>query len=131
MKKLLSKINFVAIAFAVVALAVGFIFGSKYGDAAGYEAGFTEGYRYDCKEEIANIYDQVKNLSKSLEFTKSNLVLKAGENDSLRWEIRRAELQKKGDPKGNLTLGEMKARQRKQFEELKPILKELKSGGKK
>ena len=75
----LSKILF----FIGVAMMV-FSIGYKIGDARGYDAGYTEGYRYDCREEIGNLYEQVKNTKKAVEFTDKQLKILAHENDSLK-----------------------------------------------
>lgn len=58
--------------------------GFKYGDSRGYEAGYNEGYRYDCKEEIAELYTKVKHQTTALLFTDSVIRSVFHENDSLK-----------------------------------------------
>lgn len=58
--------------------------GYKYGDSVGYAAGYEEGYRYDCKDEIGLIYNQVEAQSKAIAFTDSALKKILHENDSLK-----------------------------------------------
>ena len=75
----LSKILFI-LGIAMMVFSIGY----KIGDARGYDAGYTEGYRYDCREEIGNLYEQVKNTKKAVEFTDKQLKVLSRENDSLR-----------------------------------------------
>lgn len=70
--------------FMVILCALFFVCGYKYGDSRGYEDGFNEGYRYDCKDEIGTLYKQVKANSKALEFTDSSMRKILHENDSLK-----------------------------------------------
>ena len=57
--------------------------GYKYGDFRGYEAGYNEGYLYDCREEINVLYDRVRNQTKALNFTDSAIKFVIHQNDSL------------------------------------------------
>ena len=75
----LSKILFI-LGIAMMVFSIGY----KIGDARGYEAGYTEGYRYDCREEIGNLYEQVKLQKKVTDFTSENLKKLLHENDSLK-----------------------------------------------
>ena len=68
----------------VVLCALFFACGYKIGDAGGYKAGYEEGYRYDCKDEISTLYSQVKATSKALNYTDSSLKKILHENDSLK-----------------------------------------------
>lgn len=56
----------------------------KIGDSRGYDAGFTEGYRYDCREEIAALYKRVKAQGKLVDFAQKSIKEVIRENDSLR-----------------------------------------------
>lgn len=58
--------------------------GYKIGDARGYKDGYEIGYRYDCKDEIGVIYNQVEAQSKAIAFTDSALKKILHENDSLK-----------------------------------------------
>ena len=78
MNKIIVVICIFTIAF------ISFTVGYKYGDSNGYDAGYTEGYRYDCREEIGNLYEQVKATKKAVEFTDRQLKILAHENDSLK-----------------------------------------------
>ena len=66
--------------FSVLMFTVGY----KIGDSRGYSDGYNEGYRYDCKEEIGQLYKQVKSQSKALEYTDSMIKNVMRMNDSLR-----------------------------------------------
>ena len=57
--------------------------GYKFGDSRGYADGFEIGYRYDCKDEIGLINDQVQAQSKALVYTDSALkrILKEKEKE--------------------------------------------------
>lgn len=78
----MSKIQILLFTLAFVALA--FTVGYKAGDAHGYNEGYDVGYRYDCKDEIANLYEQVKNTSKGIEYAEKQLRSLTRSNDSLR-----------------------------------------------
>lgn len=69
---------------SLIALVLTFIVGYKMGDAHGYSDGYEVGYRYDCKEEIATIYSQVKAQTKAIAFTDSSMRRILHENDSLK-----------------------------------------------
>ena len=58
--------------------------GYKFGDSRGYADGFEIGYRYDCKDEIGLINEQVQAQSKALVYTDSALKRILRENDSLK-----------------------------------------------
>lgn len=70
--------------FLVILCALFFVCGYKYGDSMGYEDGYNEGYRYDCKEEIGLLYKQVKANSIALDYTDSTIKRVYRENDSLK-----------------------------------------------
>lgn len=78
----MNKIQFVFVCLAFVAMA--FTIGYRVGDSRGYEAGYIEGYRYDCREEIANLYDQVKANRKFIESANETIRNTLRENDSLK-----------------------------------------------
>lgn len=63
---------------------ISFTVGYKYGDSNGYDAGYTEGYRYDCRAEIASLYEQVKAQRKVSEFARESVKNILRENDSLK-----------------------------------------------
>lgn len=63
---------------------ISFTVGYKYGDSNGYDAGYNEGYRYDCKEEIAALYNQVKSQKKVTDFARESIKNVLRENDSLK-----------------------------------------------
>ena len=64
----------------IMAFAVGF----RVGGAKGYDAGYKEGYRYDCKAEIAALYEQVKSQKKVTDFAQQSIKKVLRENDSLK-----------------------------------------------
>ena len=64
-------------------LIAGFM-GYKYGDSVGYAAGYTEGYRYDCKDEIAVIYNRVKSQTAVVDALNAKVKAVIHENDSLK-----------------------------------------------
>ena len=68
----------------VVLCALFFACGYKYGDSRGFLAGYNEGYRFDCKDEIFTLYEQVKATSKALNYTDSSMKKILHENDSLK-----------------------------------------------
>lgn len=78
MNKIIVVICIFTIAF------ISFTVGYKYGDSNGYDAGYKEGYRYDCKEEIAALYNQVKAQKKVTEFAQESIKNILRENDSLK-----------------------------------------------
>ena len=61
-----------------------FVVGYKVGENIGYNDGYDVGYRYDCKEEIGLLYNQVKSHSRALEYTDSTIKKVMRLNDSLR-----------------------------------------------
>lgn len=75
-----TSLTFLALVCVVLAFTVGY----RIGDSRGYTDGYNEGYRYDCKEEIADLYKRVKNQSKALDYTDSTIRLILRENDSLK-----------------------------------------------
>lgn len=78
MNKILVVIGIFTIAF------ISFTIGYKYGDSNGYDAGYNEGYLYDCREEIKVLHDRVVTHEKALDFTDQNVRKLARENDSLK-----------------------------------------------
>lgn len=58
--------------------------GYKLGDASGYAAGYEEGYRYDCKDEIAVIYNRVKSQTAVVDALNAKVKAVIHENDSLK-----------------------------------------------
>lgn len=70
--------------FMVVLCVLFFASGYKVGDSSGYQNGYEVGYRYDCKEEIATIYSQVKAQTKAIAYTDSSMRRILHENDSLK-----------------------------------------------
>lgn len=56
----------------------------KVGDSNGYNDGYKDGYRYDCKDEIANLYEQVKTQKKVTDFAQQSIKKVLRENDSLK-----------------------------------------------
>ena len=66
-----------------VLCALFFACGYKVGDSSGYKDGYNEGYRYDCKEEIGDLYKRVKNQSQALKYTDSVIKVVYHLNDSL------------------------------------------------
>ena len=68
----------------VVLCALFFACGYKVGDSSGYKDGYEVGYRYDCKEEIGTIYNQVQSQSRALSYTDSVIKKVMRENDSLK-----------------------------------------------
>lgn len=69
--------------FMVILCALFFTCGYKIGDASGYKDGYEYGYRFDCKEEIGDLYKQVKNQSQALKYTDSAIKKVSHLNDSL------------------------------------------------
>lgn len=69
--------------FMVILCVLFFVCGYKIGDATGYNDGYEMGYRYDCKEEIADLYKQVKSHSQAVKYTDSVVKLVSHVNDSL------------------------------------------------
>ena len=69
--------------FMVILCAVFFACGYKIGDATGYNDGYEMGYRFDCKEEIGLIYQQVKAQGVALNYTDSTIKKVMRVNDSL------------------------------------------------
>lgn len=61
----------------------------KIGDSRGYDAGFTEGYRYDCREEIAALYKRVKAQGRLVTFAQESIKGTIVANDSLKRELKR------------------------------------------
>lgn len=55
----------------------------KFGDKHGYEAGYQEGYTYDCQEEILTLRNTISDLRKSVEFAGKAAAEVKKENDSL------------------------------------------------
>ena len=84
----MNKIQVVLLSLAFVAMA--FTVGYKVGDSRGYNDGYIEGYLYDCKDEIAALYDQVKSQKKVTEYAQQSIQKTLRENDSLRY-VRRAD----------------------------------------
>lgn len=78
MNKIIVVICIFTIAF------ISFTVGYKYGDSNGYDAGYKEGYRYDCKAEIAALYEQVKSQKKITDFAQQSIKKVLRENDSLK-----------------------------------------------
>ena len=78
MNKIQKTFVFLIILFSVATLSY------KLGDSNGYEAGYTEGYRYDCKEEIAVIYNRVRSQSGTVESLNKKVSSVIRENDSLK-----------------------------------------------
>lgn len=56
----------------------------KVGDSRGYEAGYNEGYRYDCKDEIAVIYKRLKAQTKTMDSMNDVVRRTMVENDQLK-----------------------------------------------
>ena len=77
----MNKTSKILLVFILVTLA--FTCGYKVGDSRGYADGYNEGYRYDCKEEIAELYERVRSQSKALEYTDSSMKRILHQNDSL------------------------------------------------
>ena len=69
--------------YMVFLCALFFVCGYKIGDASGYRDGYEYGYRFDCKEEIGDLYKQVKNQSQALKYTDSAIKIVSHLNDSL------------------------------------------------
>ena len=78
MNKIQKTFVFLIILFSVATLSY------KLGDSNGYEAGYTEGYRYDCKDEIAVIYKRVKSQTSVVDALNDKLKAAIHENDSLK-----------------------------------------------
>lgn len=78
MNKIIVVICIFTIAF------ISFTVGYKYGDSNGYDAGYKEGYRYDCKAEISELYSVVKEQKKAVEFVEKRVNNLSRENDSLK-----------------------------------------------
>lgn len=78
MNKIIVVICIFTIAF------ISFTVGYKYGDSNGYDAGYKEGYRYDCKAEISELYSVVKEQKKAVEFVEKRIDNLTRENDSLK-----------------------------------------------
>lgn len=70
--------------FMVILCALFFVCGYKYGDSMGYEDGYNEGYRYDCRDEIALLYKRVKSQSTAIDAMNAKTRVLARENDSLK-----------------------------------------------
>lgn len=70
--------------FILIFTAVSFVLGFKIGDSRGYVAGYNEGYRYDCKEEIAVIYNRLKAQTKTIDSMKDVVRRTMVENDQLK-----------------------------------------------
>lgn len=78
----MNKISKLFLVLALVLMA--FSIGYKVGDSRGYTDGYNEGYRYDCRAEIASLYEQVKSTRKAVEFTDRQLKSSITVRDSLR-----------------------------------------------
>lgn len=83
MNKIQKTFIFLIILFSVATLAY------KFGDSRGYEAGYNEGYRYDCREEIAVLYKRVKAQGKLVTFAQESIKGTIVANDSLKRELKR------------------------------------------
>lgn len=78
----MNKIQKLFLVLALVMMA--FSIGYKVGDSRGYTDGYNEGYRYDCKDEIAALYEQVKSQKKVTDFAQESIRNVLRENDSLK-----------------------------------------------
>ena len=77
--------NYFKFYFIVFFVSVSFFFvGYKVGDSSGYAEGYEEGYRYDCKDEIAVIYNRVKSQTAVVDALNDKLKAAIHENDSLK-----------------------------------------------
>lgn len=70
---------------SVLLCAVFFFIGFKIGDKGGFEAGFGEGYTYDCQEEIKSLKATHEELKRVLEFQKKFTVDVQRVNDSIKY----------------------------------------------
>ena len=52
--------------FILIVSAVSFLLGFKIGDSRGFEAGFQEGYSYDCQAEIMSLRATHEDLKKAV-----------------------------------------------------------------
>lgn len=100
MKSILSKFVF-PLCFSITFFFAGYGLGSLDGDSKGYDSGFKDGYRYDCREEIANLYDQVKELNKAQFYLKEQVRSMYREKDSLAFELSREALRKRGSERAD------------------------------
>lgn len=128
MKSILSKFVF-PLAFALVSFFVGYGLGGRIGDSRGYDSGFKDGYRYDCREEIANLYDQVKELNKAQFYLKEQLRLINRAKDSLAFELSREALRKRGSERADWSFSQLDSAKKAQLSpEIRETLKHLTSG---
>lgn len=121
----MNKISKICIILVLVMMA--FTVGYKVGDSRGYNDGYKEGYRYDCKDEIANLYDQVKTLSKSVNFAQQSITKTQLENDRLRYQQRSDSIYKatgKQLPPYDSAVKKNLAVQRKQIEAMRQMFRE-------
>lgn len=121
MNKIIVVVGIFTIAF------ISFTVGYKYGDSNGYDAGYTEGYRYDCKEEIAALYNQVKSQKKVTEFAQQSIQKTLRENDSLRY-VHRADSVNRATgrqlPSYDSAVKKNLANQREYFKAMREMMKE-------
>lgn len=128
MKSILSKFVF-PLAFALVSFYVGYGLGGRIGDSRGYDSGFKDGYRYDCREEIANLYDQVKELNKAQFYLKEQVRSMYREKDSLAFELSREALRKRGSERADWSYSQLDSAKKAQMSpEIRETLKHLTSG---
>lgn len=83
MNKIQKTFVFLIILFSVATIAY------KLGDSRGYEAGYNDGYRYDCREEIAALYKRVKAQGRLVTFAQESIKGTIVANDSLKRELKR------------------------------------------
>lgn len=128
MKSILSKF-FLPLAFALVSFFLGYGLGGRIGDSKGYDAGFKDGYRYDCREEIANLYKQVKELSKTQYYLNEQLRSMYREKDSLAFELSREALRKRGSERADWSYSQLDSAKKAQLSpEIIEMMKQLNSG---
>lgn len=72
--------NVIYIAFTLLLCFVAY----KFGDKQGYEAGYQEGYTYDCQEEIISLRSTITSLSKSVDYVGKAAEQIKRESDSLK-----------------------------------------------
>ena len=121
----MNKIQVVLLSLAFVAMA--FTVGYKVGDSRGYNDGYIEGYLYDCKDEIAALYDQVKSQKKVTEYAQQSIQKTLRENDSLRY-VRRADSVNRATgrqlPSYDSVVKKNLASQREQINAMREMMKE-------
>lgn len=73
----------------------------KFGDKHGYEAGYHDGYTYDCQADILQLRNEVTSLKKATEFANQAAAKVKAENDSMyladgrrRYELRADSIEK-------------------------------------